>query len=193
MLKYNKKHEYSGGVNVKKRIGLVVFIALIAIVVCFLIWRSWPHTFSELISLDEDSVTSFWTEATVRNFESEQSFDDTFYRIDIEKTQNSTLEKILEILNTSKYQQDYRNLLPWDLDMVEPDQKYDGNVVQLCFVWGNEPDEFGYITFLSSGIITVLVGEETEFRVYHPTNHDTIHNLVEYLKMHGTATTSSYQ
>lgn len=176
----------------KKRIGLVVIITLITIAVCFLSWRLWPHTLSSLVSLDEDSVTSFWAQATIRSFENEQSYNDTSYRIDIAQPQNSNLGEILEILNTSSYQQDYRNLLPGDVDTVHPDKNYDGNIVRLRYVWGNEPDEFVAISFLSSSIITVFVGGESEFRIYHPTNHETMYNLIEYLKTHGTTTTSSY-
>lgn len=176
----------------KKRIGLIAIITIIAIVVCLLLWRLWPHTLSSLMSLDEDSVTSFWAQATVRHFEDEQSYSDTYYRIDIAQPENSDLEEILEILNTSNYQQDYRNLLPGDVDTVHPDKNYDGNTVQLRYVWGDEPDEYVSIRFLSSSIITVFVGGESGFRIYHPTNHETIYHLVEYLQTHGTTTTSSY-
>lgn len=174
----------------KKRIGLVVIITLITIGVFFLIWCLWPHTISDSMNLDEDPVTSFWIQATVRDFESKQSFDDTYYRIDSEQSQNSKFDEILEILNTSRYQQDYRNLLPWDVYTVHPDKNHDGTIVQLRYVWGNEADEWGDITFLSSSIMTVFVGGESEFRIYHPTNHETKRKLVEYLKSHGTTTTT---
>lgn len=177
----------------KKRIGLIAVITAITIVVCLVIWRLWPHTLSDLIYLDEDSVTSLWTQANVRNFESEKSFDDTYYSIDITSQQNSNLREILEILDTSDYQQDFRNLLPWDVITVHPDKNYDGTTVQLQYVWGNGSDEYVSITFLSSSIITVFEGGESGFRIYHPTNQETIYDLVEYLKTNGTTTIPSYQ
>lgn len=129
----------------------------------------------------------------VRHYENEQSYTDTYYRMeDITQPQNSNPEEIFEILGTSRYQQDFRNLLPGDVDTVHPDKNFDGNMVSLRFFRGNEPDEYVNISFLSNSIITVFVGGESGFHIYHPANHETIYNLVEYLKTHGTAATTSF-
>ena len=176
----------------KKRMGLIVIITIIAIIVCSLIWRVWPHTFSDLLPFDKASVTSFSAYAMVRHYENEQSYTDTYYRMeDITQPQNSNPEEIFEILGTSRYQQDYRNILPGDVDTVHPDKNFDGNTASLRFFWGDEPDEFVNISFLSNSIITVFVGGESGFHIYHPTNHETIYNLIEYLKTNGTAATTA--
>ncbi|MBE6885245.1 MAG: hypothetical protein E7487_11695 [Ruminococcaceae bacterium] len=176
----------------KKRAGFVVIVALTAIVFCFLGWRLWPHTFSALTSFDENSVASFWIQAVVRQYEDEQAYNDTYYCIDVEQPQDNKLDEILKILNTSNYQQDYRNLLPGDIDTVHPDKNYDGNTVELCYAWGSEPDEYISVRFLSSSTIAVFIGGESGLHIYHPTNHETLYHLVEYLKVHGTVTTVSY-
>ena len=97
----------------------------------------------------------------------------------------NTLEEIMEILATSSYRQDFRNLLLWDLDYVDADKNYDGRTVTVSFYMNNQMDKYVQIQFLSSSIIVVSSGGETGFRVYHPTNHQTIDQLSEYIQTHG--------
>lgn len=169
----------------KKRIGSIITIIVIALLVCLLIWRFWPCSFSNAIPLDEDSVISFSALARIDRFENGQSYTDT-YRIDTQQSQNGSVGEILEILNGSGYQQDYRNLLPWGIDGVSADKNYDGHTILLQFLLGDEKEEYINIQFLSSSIIAVSTGDVSGLRIYHPTNHETMYDLIAYLQTHGT-------
>lgn len=175
----------------KKRTKLI-FIIIFAIGVCLGIWRLWPNRISHLLSFEENSVIGFSAQATVRHYINEYSYNGTDYYLDIPHEQSRNFEDILEIINKSKYQQDFRNLLPGDIDTVHPDKNHDGTNVDLEFVFGNKPDQRINISFLSSSIIAVFVPPESSFRIYHPTNPETIDNLVKYLQTYGTSRAISY-
>ena len=168
----------------KKRIRLIVIIIL-TIVACLLIWRLWPNHISDLLPLEDNVVTDFSGQAVVRHYESEYYYNDTYYYIDPSDVESSNVDEIIEILNTSNYQQDYRNLLPGNIDTVHPDKNHVGIDVDLRFYYGDKPEQRVSISFLSNSLMVVLVGEETGFRIYHPTNPRTMDELVEYLKIHG--------
>ena len=96
------------------------------------------------------------------------------------------IQEILEILASSGYRRDYRNLLPWGIDGVDSDKNYDGHRFSLLLVWGEESDNCTHIQFLSHSIIAVSAPEKPGFQIYHPTNEDTLYELVEYLQANGT-------
>lgn len=166
----------------KKRI---IAIAVISIIACLLIWRFWPCSFSNTISLDKDSVVNFSALARVDRFENGQSYSDT-YRIDTQQSPSGSVGEILEILSGSGYQQDFRNLWPWGIDGVSADKNYDGHTILLQFFLGNEKEEYVDIQFLSSSIIAVSTADAPGFRIYHPTNRKTMYELIAYLQTHGT-------
>ena len=169
----------------KKRIRLIITIIIASLIVCLLIWRFLPQSFSNLISVDENTITNFSSSVMVQSLENGQTHTDTYQITKTEQLGNEPGD-ILEILSTSKYQQDFRNLLPWSADSIEADKNYDGRTVLLVFSVGNQKDEWVQIYYLSSSIIAVSVGREDGYRIYHPTNHKTLDELVEYIQTHGT-------
>lgn len=68
---------------------------------------------------------------------------------------------------------------------MDADKNYDGRTVTVSFYMKNQKDEYAQIQFLSSSIIVVSSGGKTGFRVYHPTNHQTMDQLLEYIQTHG--------
>ena len=89
------------------------------------------------------------------------------------------------ILDSSDYQQDFRNILPWSIDQVDAGKNFEGYTVNLVFTWGDETNASVNMMFLSKNIVVVDTGTESGFRIYHPVNKDVLGNLVEYLKVHG--------
>lgn len=168
----------------KKRIRLIIMIIVSVLTICLIIWRFWPQSFTKVTSVDKNSIVRVSVHAMFNEFENGQTNIDT-YRIDDMDQQMNTLEEIMEILATSSYRQDFRNLLLWDLDYVDADKNYDGRTVTVSFYMNNQMDKYVQIQFLSSSIIVVSSGSETGFRVYHPTNHQTIDQLSEYIQTHG--------
>ena len=167
----------------KKRIGLIITIIIIALVVGLLIWRFWPRPSSGLMPVDESSFTGVSAIAMVSGLEDGAFYSHT-YRIDSTQQQSNEPGNILEILAASHYRPDFRNLLPWDLDTLSSGKNYDGRTVSLVFSTKDQ-ETIVYIRFLSSSLISVQIGDQSGFRIYHPTNRNTIDTLVEYLQTVG--------
>ena len=165
----------------KKRIISIVFAIL---VIGTLAWRFWPHSFSEVTPVEKEAVLGFSGGAIIQKMENGQIYQDT-YQLDIHEPQDDRVGEILELLTSSDYRQDFRNLLPWDIGSVGADKNFDGRTVTTLFTWGSEKDHYISIQFLSPTVVAVSIGGE-EFRVYHPTNKQVLSDLVAYLQTNGT-------
>lgn len=168
----------------KKRIGLIITVLTIALVICLLTWRFLPQSSSSLISIDKSAITGISAYAMIRTFENGQSYTDT-YRIDKQETPSNEHEELAEILATSRYQQDFRNLWPWGIDSVSGGRYYDGRTVTVTFYSSNAENQYAEIMFMSSGLVVVQTGKRPGMRIYHPTNKETLDKLVEYLQTNG--------
>lgn len=173
----------------KKRIltitkSVVITSVIALLVICLLIWRVWPNSVSSIIPVDKNAITSFSSNVMISRIENGQTLTDVY---SLHKTEFPCEEpgQILEILATSSYQQDFRNLLPWSADSIGADKSYDGRNAVLVFSVGNQNDEWVEINYLSSGIIVVFVGWEDGYRIYHPTNEQTFDDLVAYFETYG--------
>ena len=164
----------------KKRIGLIV---LAVIVVCTLAWRFWPHSFLEVMPVQEEAVFGFSSGAIIQQMGNGEIYQD-HYQLDIHEPQDDRVGEILEILVASNYRQDFRNLLPWGVSSVGADKNFDGRTVTTLFTLGNEKDDYISIQFMSPTIIAVSINGE-DFRVYHPTNRQVFDDLAAYLQTNG--------
>lgn len=163
----------------KKRIIIGIVIAL---VVGVLLWRFIPRSANTVIPVEENEVTSFAAISVVGgNRGGEPYFD--IYRIDSADATKENIHDFLEILKTSRYQPDFRNLLPWGMDSISADRNYDSRTITIQFACG---DDYLDITFQSPTQIYIQTKDASGFRIYHPTNKDTITKLVEYLETNGT-------
>ena len=160
----------------KKRI---VIITMIICTACLLLWRFLPRSFAGIVPVDAKSVISISAGAMVDRFEDGQFSKDT-YRIDILQPQVDSIEEIFKILDTTEYRQDYRNILPWQMDYVDGGKDYDGYIVTLQIVLG---DEYISIQFLSHSSMLISTGK-SDFHIYHPTNPQTLYDLVEFIYLH---------
>lgn len=120
----------------------------------------------------------------IRTFENGQSYTDT-YRIDEQEELGNEQEELAEILETSRYQQDFRNLWPWGIDSVSGGRYYDGRTVTVTFYSSNAENQYAEIMFMSSGLVVVQTGKHSGMCIYHPTNRETLDKLVEYLQANG--------
>ena len=165
----------------KKR---TVWIVIAALLVSLLIWRFWPHSASILLPDSESVITSFFANATAFEFENGEHH---FIRYAIEENDPPTedMEALLDILKTSRYQQDLRNLLPWGRDVVGSTSS-NGDThwsITLDFCIGEQKPKLLYIHFMGRKLVYVSTGNSS--RIYHPTNPEAIDALVEYLQTHG--------
>ena len=169
----------------KKRIGLASAIVIAILIVCLLLWRFIPQSTSTLIPVSKDSITSFSANGMLENFELDQT---DFYSIASSNPLSNEPENIMEameILATSKYQPDFRNLLPWGIDSVSSNNNYDGRMVTFSLYFQDEGSNYIEFQFLSNSIVVIRTADQTGMRIYHPTNSETFDKLVEYLQTHG--------
>lgn len=163
----------------KKRIIIGIVIALVLGV---LLWRYIPRSANTVIPVEENEVTSFAAISTVgRNLLGEPNF--SIYRIDSVNATTQNIHDFLEILKTSRYQPDFRNFLSWAIDSISADRNYDNRTVTMQFACG---DDYLDVTFHSPTMITISAKGDSGFRIYHPTDKETITKLVEYLETNGT-------
>lgn len=168
----------------KKRLWLIITILIAVIVVGLLSWYLWPQPATSIMPVDKDSITSFSSNIKISRIENGQTVTDMY---SINKTDFPCAEpgEILDILATSSYQQDFRNLLPWQAEYIDADKNYDGRSALMVFSVGNGKDEWIQIHFLTSTIIVVQEGDDDRLRVYHPTNREMLDKLTEYFQAHG--------
>lgn len=167
----------------KIRLGLIIKIVVAVLIIGLLIWRFWPQSSANLITVDKNAIISFAGIASVSRNENGQPRIDS-YQIDNEQ-QGVEPGAILEIIASTKYQQDFRNLLPWRAESIDADKNYDGRNVSLVFTVGNQQDEWGHIQYMSSSMIIVYTGGEEGYYIYHPIDHEVLDELIEYFQAHG--------
>ena len=167
----------------KKRIKSVITIIMTALILCLLFWRLWPQSFSRLISVSEDSIAGFSGYAMVNNYEKD---DHAFYHINESDALSDAPDEILEILATSGYRQDLRNLLPCGIDGASGDKNYDGRMITLYLYLQDQENKYIEFQFLSSSLVVIRTADDPHMRIYHPTNSATFKKLVEYLQTNGT-------
>ena len=172
----------------KMRLGWLVATLCLLLLVPMLIfigaWRLWPQSFADLIPVSENSLTDLSLYGMVQGLEEGQPFTDTYLILPGEQV-NHTAAEIMEILKSSAYRQDLRNLLPWEIDSVGADKNYDGRTIIITFYTGNQKDDFITVQFLSRSIVALSRGGGSGFQIYHPTNHEIFDQLAEYLTSHG--------
>lgn len=93
-----------------------LIIAIVILAAAALLWCLWPHSFSHFIS-EESSVTALSVGVLIPGIENSRPVVDS-YAMEISDPQSSELKAILEILATSRYRQDFRNLLPWGTSSI---------------------------------------------------------------------------
>lgn len=180
--KHEKQIKKKRILAITKSVAITTIVALL--VIGLLIWRVWPNSPSSIIPVEKNTITSFSSNVMINRIENGQTVTDV-YSIHKSEAPFEDPERILEILETSSYQQDLRNLLPWSVDSVGADKSYDGRNAVLVFSMGNQKDEWVEINYLSSGIIVVFVGGEDGCRIYHPTNEKTFDDLIKYYETYG--------
>ena len=162
----------------KKR---VLFLSIAAVILCLLAWRLYPRPFSGISPVDTDSITKISGYLGISGVENGEARIDS-YELDSTQLPEEALEELLTILNSTRYQPDFRNLLPWGVDSLGGGKHSDGRTVNLYLFRENDAFSVG---FLSIGNLYVDNGAAPGFRIYHPTNREMFDDLVEYCQTYG--------
>ena len=169
--------------SIKKKRRLSIAAALL--IIAMIGWRLWPRPIDKVISTRPESVNSIACSATVSGVEDGDLFMDT-YSIQSENLTDADIEALMEILNSTKYRPDLRNLLPWDITSVDSGGTNDGKSANLALVWGKSEAEHCYMMFHSGSVVAVDVGSGG-YLIYHPTERAVLDKLVDYIQEHGIA------
>lgn len=167
--------------NMKKRATVIVVATLI---IGLLVWRFWSYPLSSVICVEKSSVTSIACSVSVFGVENGMPYSSSYTLSEL-SPQDDGFEEIMEILDSSNYRQDFRNLLPWSINSVGSDNANNVLVANAVFVWGSGENESCFMSMHSKSMIAVSSGKESGFKVYHPTNREMLDTLAEYLQTHG--------
>ena len=164
----------------KRYIVLLVFILLVA---GLLAWRLWPRDLSSLLPEDAYAFTCFDALATDIVYTG-SSADFRTFRLEDGAQTDGVAADLLDILKTSDYRPDFRNLLPWTDGSVVGGNDYDGRsaTVHFYIVQDQTPRSF-YVQFMGRSQVAISSGDH--WGIYYATNPETLTALVEYIQTHG--------
>ena len=167
----------------RKRIKKIVIILLAAIVLCACAWRLLPHSFSDILSVDESAVISLACTATISGLDEAGTACIDTYALQALPDGSKDFTAIIEILNQSEYRQSFQNVLPWAITSVSSG----GSSMQatIFLTWGNTEKEACLLAFPGDGKVVVSLRKSNTLLVYHATDRSMVERLVAYVQENG--------
>ena len=165
----------------KKKKVIVIILALIA--AALLVWRTWPHSLREIIGANTepfDEISVSITEFGVDN----SSLQMNVYKVEMSPADGATYNQLLSLIEGTKFRQDFRNLLPWDITTVSSGHKNITHSANLMLT-GAGLDGGCHISYHGSRIVSFSIEADSGFLVYHPVNRAALDQLVAFTKEHG--------
>lgn len=160
-----------------------ILLLLAILLLCLLAWRLTPHTFEEMTASDRDEITSLAGAATFLGVRDGTTYAES-YTLQNVSPEDTAFEPILILLNSTRYREDFHNLLPWDIDSVSAGRAFDGRSVSLMLVWGPSADECCSLS-LSGRQVVVSRPHHDGFLIYHPEDPKLLNWLAIYLANNG--------
>lgn len=169
--------------QMRKRV-LIVILTIITILL--LGWRLWPHSLYDIFQIEQGSISSLSISVTESAVKNGHPFSHPFinrYDLNGLSSDSNDYSAILSILENSQYRSDFRNLLPWDINVVSSSNSKCKYSAYITLCWSNTKTNYSGLGFLNVSA-TDLEGENG-FLIFHPTNRNTLDNLAAYLIEHG--------
>lgn len=160
-----------------------ILLLLAILLLCLLAWRLTPHTFEQMTASDINAITSLAGAAAFLGVRDGSTYAET-YTLQTVSPEDTAFDSILMILNTTRYREDFRNLLPWGIDAVGSDSAFDGRSVTLMLVWGPSADACCSLS-LSGQQVVVGRPHHDGFLIYHPENPELLNWLSIYIANNG--------
>ena len=161
----------------KKKKALVITLALIA--AALLVWRIWPHTLREIIGARDEPFDSIIIHISKKDVVDGQAKIDS-YQMEISPSDSEAYNYIVSLLEGTKYQQGFRNLLPLDNNAIDS-----GSHLGMLSITGADCDASCYVSYYQNQAELFYVGSDSGFLVYHPTNRSALDQLLVYAMEHG--------
>lgn len=166
------------GMVMKKKHLIIGFFVLFLLVALFILWRMFPHPFSALLSSYEDDFTGF---SGVMHIAAVENGNPRMDAYQIRPSDNAEMmQELAALLESSKYRNDFRNLLPWDAASSSKNSNHDVRTVAFTFT-GAQTDRISVI--FQEG--NVLIANGAGISIYHPTNPELLDKIEAYMKHYG--------
>ncbi len=164
----------------KKAAIRIVFAALALLIIAAAVWRLTPQRFYKISGIDPSFAEKVYCIATFSEVKPGDLSIDA-YKMEAVLPHDERLSKIAEIVLSSDYRRDFRNLLPWEITSVSGKEKGEGSA-SVKFIYGEEACVF---QFLDSDTAVLSRGFEEELMIFHPTDKSVFYTLREYIKENG--------
>ena len=160
-----------------------ILLLLAILLLCLLAWRLTPHTFEEMTASDRDEITGLAGVVSLSGVRDGRAYTES-YALQNVTPEDTAFEGVLMLLNSTRYREDFRNLLPWPIESVSAGRAYDGRGVSLMLVWGPSEDECCSLS-LAGRQIAVSRPHHDGFLIYHPEDPNLLNWLAIYLANNG--------
>ena len=161
----------------KKKKALVIMLALIAATLS--VWRIWPHTLREIIGASDEPLDSIIIHVTEKDVVDGRATVDA-YQLDISPSNSENYNYVVSLLEGTKYQKGFRNLLPMANNAIDS-----GSHFGMLSITGADFDASCYVSYYQNQAKLFYVGSDSGFLVYHPTNRTVLNQLLTYTMEHG--------
>lgn len=158
--------------------------AVLAVVIIALIYRQLsPQSLLDILSVEQASITDISCTASISGINGDgEVYTEQFSW----QSNDESLHDMMQILDTTQYRGDIRNLFPWSMERFSTGTQYDGTTAHVLLVWGDEPTESAYVSFFGGGPVSVSLSDEKGFLLFHPTNTEILQHLMDYVRLNGT-------
>lgn len=123
-----------------------ILLLLAILMLCLLAWRLTPHTFEEITASDQNAITSLAGAATFLGVRDGRAYTES-YALQNVLPEDTAFEGILMLLNSTRYQEDFRNLLPWPSRRSARAEPLTGEASRLCWSGGHPKTSAAVLAF----------------------------------------------
>ena len=145
-------------------------------------WRVRSHSLDEILPAEGRRADAVFVRVT--EFGAPDSPQMDSYTLEGASPEDALYASVLSIIGGTGYRADFRNLLPWDVLTVRSRENIAYSAA-VMLAWGEADEEACHLLFQDERTVTVSVGGNRGFLIYHPTDRTTLTALSSYVKEHG--------
>ena len=157
----------------------VIIIALAIIVTALLVWRIWPHSLREIIGANDGPFDGIIIHVSEKGVVDGRAKADA-YQLEISPSDSEAYNYVVSLLEGTKYQNGFRNLLPQDSNAINS-----GSHLGMLSITGADCDASCYVSYYDGQAELFYIGADSGFLIYHPTNRTVLNQLLTYTQEHG--------
>lgn len=113
-----------------------ILLLLAILLLCLLAWRLTPHTFEEMTASDRDEITSLAGVVSLSGVRDGRAYTES-YALQNVTPEDTAFEGVLMLLNSTRYREDFRNLLPGPSRRSARAEPLTGEASRLCWSGGH--------------------------------------------------------